>query len=664
MALDLQSELFTALGNVASAGIRNQLGRPPLHPLVVLVREALQNCWDARLDGAPGVRVGIDLWTTTAAQLDLLRNEVLATKPPRLGATALLGDAARPFRVLAISDRGTSGLGGPTRADRVHDATEPHDFVDFLRNVGQPPDKELGGGTYGFGKAAFYKLSESGVICVHTHCRRQGRNESRFIAAAMGDQFVDAEGRRGTGRHWWGRLEDGVVEPVLGDEADTLAAALGLRPFEGEERGTTIAILAPILPERPDDWTMSRLGEAVMWHFWPILLPELNTGRPLMQVELTLQGKVFPLPGVHMLPPLPAFIEAMKALQAHEAGEAVSPLAHIEAIEWKRGRKGLLALIRYPATRRRKLLNPDEFLIGSVTAPLSSHVAFMRSPRLVVRYEAGRPLQSDTFEFAGVFLVDDDADRAFASAEPPTHDNWVPTQVEDKTHQSIVKTCLRRVADAMQAFVDPKPAGPRQGEQVSLGDASALLGELLIGLERRIPVPRKPRVRSAEPVIIEDDDDDDPGPETGTTTGSGHEGTPDGSPAPGPSDRPASPPALPPGKPRLTVRDATLVAVDGAPCLQTMFSVRHGVRSTGSRVTPRFVIRLEDGSIEREGPAGAASPEVLHFIDPDGGSLAPGEGSLDIPLERTGEWGVVVRLLQDAQVEVVLDATATTEATR
>ena len=48
---------------------------------------------------------------------------------------------------------------------------EPRDFVDFVRNIGQPPDKDLGGGSFGYGKAAFYIASRARTILVDTLCR-------------------------------------------------------------------------------------------------------------------------------------------------------------------------------------------------------------------------------------------------------------------------------------------------------------------------------------------------------------------------------------------------------------------------------------------------------------------------------------------------------------
>ena len=87
------------------------------------------------------------------------------------------------LRLLAISDRGTIGLGGPTRADVASGPGVPRDFVDFLRNVGLPPDKPMTGGTYGYGKAAAYIASRARTIVVHTRWPSPDGLESRFMGA-------------------------------------------------------------------------------------------------------------------------------------------------------------------------------------------------------------------------------------------------------------------------------------------------------------------------------------------------------------------------------------------------------------------------------------------------------------------------------------------------
>src|SRR5262249_12805313 len=147
--------------------------------------EAIQNCWDARRPSELGIRVEIGRRRVDAGDLKVIREQILVDPPPGLPLGAELGRAE--LQILYFADFGTSGRGGPTRAD--HPGLE-RDFVDFGRNIGQPPDKDLGGGSYGYGKAAFYLASRARTILVDTLCRSAaGDLQRRFIGCALGESF-------------------------------------------------------------------------------------------------------------------------------------------------------------------------------------------------------------------------------------------------------------------------------------------------------------------------------------------------------------------------------------------------------------------------------------------------------------------------------------------
>src|SRR5262245_26930064 len=113
--LDLQSERFGATGNLVASGALNQLGRPALDPLSILLRETAQNSWDARLSDSETVRYGISGYNLDNGQIDCLRDTVFRRVPESLKLKEILHGRSS-VSVLAIHDRGTSGLGGPTRA--------------------------------------------------------------------------------------------------------------------------------------------------------------------------------------------------------------------------------------------------------------------------------------------------------------------------------------------------------------------------------------------------------------------------------------------------------------------------------------------------------------------------------------------------------------------
>lgn len=646
--LTRDSEPYSPRGNVASEGVRNQLGRPRMDPIGVFVREAVQNCWDAHLPDDPHIEIEIGWRTLNAAQQTALVEHILVDPAPATLMDEQLARADAGISVLWITDRGTSGLGGPTRADAVADAPAgtATDFVDFLRNVGQPPDKERGGGTFGYGKAALFRLSGCGTLLVHTRCTVGERIESRFMGAGLGPQFVEeVAGRkvRYTGRHWWGLAtgdETGLVDPVVGSDADVCANALGLPGFIGDERGTTIVVVDP-LPneERTPAQTMKLMVDALLWNFWPKMLAEPE-GRPAIRFSVVLEGQRLSVPDPREWYPLDGFICALENLEDHHAGRRLRHVGDVVPIlRYRTQQLGLLSLIRFPFTKLTKERRKRAALVGGLERETASHVALMRSPRLIVTYREHVPLMSDTWQYAGVFLADDDFDRAFAGSEPPTHDDWVSAQLDNKTDRSVVKLALERIGKETLRFAHPTASDMKDVRGEGLGPLSAQLGQMLIGLDRE--PERRRRVRPARPAVKPSVDE-----EPTVETASEEKGTSSKTGAPDTDPRPL-------GRPAIRVVDGELVIHQGVGALSTRFRLRHGKRATGTRLSVVATARLEGGGREKEPPEGAETPSVVAWCNPAGEHIEPDdEGGVEGRTE--GEWRVLVSLLDDAAIDVVV----------
>ena len=280
MSVRWWSQPFAPEGSAAAEGIVKQLGRPALDPLTVLVREAAQNSWDAHLpDGV--VEFGVDV-RVLGENVDAWR-QLLLPGPAR-ESDVDLDNALRPESVvLVVSDRNTVGLGGPLRAGERARDQEKADFVQFLRNVGEPSDHEFGGGTYGFGKGIFYRLSRIGAILVDTNTAAGGPAGRRLMGAALGHSWYLGD-RRFTGRHWWGHVAaDDVPDPILAGQADSVATALGLPGFADGRTGTDIVVLAadlgstgsePSARERTAAEAATFIASSILWNLWPKMLPD------------------------------------------------------------------------------------------------------------------------------------------------------------------------------------------------------------------------------------------------------------------------------------------------------------------------------------------------------------------------------------------------------
>ncbi len=270
------SQTVPPLGAITSEGIRKQLGRPRLDRLTVLVRESAQNSWDAADPSrTQPVRYSIDLITLSAERLDAWRR--VAEGAPDAGSLHLreLLDEESP-RLLCVSDRGTTGLGGPTRADEA--VSDDHDYVSFVLNVGVPRDKDIRRRDLRLRKDQPVTASRAHTVMVSTRCRVEcERIESRLVGCARSQRAGIGSGTR-PGRHWWGvPAGDGdAVEPLRDHGADRAARELGLPGFEAKETGTTIAVVAPEFDGRDPEEIAERLVETILFHLWPKMMEVLD----------------------------------------------------------------------------------------------------------------------------------------------------------------------------------------------------------------------------------------------------------------------------------------------------------------------------------------------------------------------------------------------------
>ena len=128
--LSLQSEPYSASGNLAADGFKKLLGTPTLDLLSTVIREALQNSCDAAKKGK-GPTVIIRLRELSEKERDTLENVVLSHSIPDSKSSSRFKELAqRSTRwMLEISDIGTVGLTGPTRADRIPPGCRDTDFA-------------------------------------------------------------------------------------------------------------------------------------------------------------------------------------------------------------------------------------------------------------------------------------------------------------------------------------------------------------------------------------------------------------------------------------------------------------------------------------------------------------------------------------------------------
>jgi hypothetical protein len=469
MKLDLQSEKYAATGNISAGGIRRTLGTPTLDRLQILIRESVQNSWDARRDEGEPVSFTVRIRVLAVEEQQAL-SEIFSDLPSASRTRNAIADSLRKPRlaVLEISDSGTSGLGGPVRADEEPKAGDHPDFVNFFRNVGSARDRELGGGTYGYGKSALFRFSQCGTLVGYTRATAAGRDTTRLIGCSLGEEFEHRRVRY-TGRHWWGRKsDDGIVDPVTGATADSLAASLGLKRRTREDFGTSLLVIDADFDERTSPQAGNAVVECLVWFFWPKLMERPN-GRPAMRFVVEVDGKLISVPEIAQFPPLALFKAAMSNAKTAEAVEV--------RCERPARLLGRLGIVKGPKLPRMRLdTGSDRQLIPDQSAC----IALMRPAELVVKYLATPPIASDMVEYAGVFICDTTVESSFADAEPPAHDDWIADFLE-RPGKVFVNVALRRIQDSAARFANPVSAETTSKDQRSLGAIADSLGDVLLG---------------------------------------------------------------------------------------------------------------------------------------------------------------------------------------
>jgi len=473
--------------------LTGHLGLPAL-----LVREAVQNSWDARDTerGDAPVVFEIDGWDIDTDRLEHLR---------RLLPVDALGGFTREtdsdpgsgllhpkavlqrdnVRLLVISDRNTVGLCGPSRSGsnwepvrngRVLENGQQR-FANFIRNMGRAT-ADIGhgdGGSYGVGKSALWMASECGAILVHTRTTdSSGEPVERFIGSVHGEFFVANE-QQFTGRHFIGTASAGdVVEPLIGSHAAAAASGLPLPSYTHDGApvdGTSIVIVAPRL-HLGWETEMNRLRDAVRWHVWPKRVPgvrDTTTGAD-MEIRIRWNNHPVDLPAPLDDPEIRPYAKTLLdcARNRNSDDENRDVLA-----ECHRPKKVLgTAKFRSAGTQDQNVFHltltdkeldaarPDGFEEGDAIddepavdfeVPWGQMALIRREPLLLVKYEPINGPESAATD-VGVFLSADDpeVEGALIKAEPPAHDDWIHNIVPKDHPRDHRRTLAKRTVEEIR----------------------------------------------------------------------------------------------------------------------------------------------------------------------------------------------------------------------
>ena len=519
-------EFFLDSGNMHGNSATSAIGRPSLESWDLFTRETLQNSWDARDRSSheDGVTFSIDYRRLTGHRSETLRSffgsgtEGLPTLKEFLSTSR-----DTPLPVLLVSDTGTSGLQGPTSAAQHTEGRD--DFVSFVRNIGRRAEKELRGGTYGFGKGVFFNMSDSQTVLIYTRTKDEhGEPVSRFIAMANGNGYT-RNSYEYTGRHWWGVKALGVrnniyANPLTGSDADALARTFQMDSHFTEERptGTTVAVVNPRIDSDEVDEVMETISKALTKWAWPHMVSRSEDMDPI-DFSVTVDGREIPIPDPLKDPLLRPFVRAYRL--AIKEPEHLDPKSFVTEFQKSGPRKWMDIVSNRPVEYLGRLAvqtaqaetNPQATVLDD---GMNHHVALMRGPRMIVNYWQGPRVSAEDC-YAGIFLAAEHLDPLFAASEPPAHDEWNPTTVNLKDARfhrdgkarssNPVRIAMNRLRDSLKNEAVSKVENDSTGDASALSTISSSLGSVMpsgAGSSRRVSRPKPSRLTPPKPAKSHD----------------------------------------------------------------------------------------------------------------------------------------------------------------
>lgn len=204
-------------------------------PIDTFVREGLQNCLDARIDGTPKVCVDIDVIEGESKTfLSLLGNKT--QKNTKWQKTHKVKTR---HKMLVLRDCCTTGLDGelgPALTSK---------FERLVYKIGDGKKEVGAGGSYGLGSTIFSKMG-IGFVVFYTQVRnKQGKVKKRLAVTCIEPKDNAVITGSPNGVAWWGKNDSkGNSAPVTDSRRndDIIKSLLQYHPYAKNETGTTIII--------------------------------------------------------------------------------------------------------------------------------------------------------------------------------------------------------------------------------------------------------------------------------------------------------------------------------------------------------------------------------------------------------------------------------------
>lgn len=234
--------------NQTGASLLRILQNNELPYLDLFIREGLQNSLDAH-NNAKGNHVKVDI------NVGDFKSPSLSKKLD--GITSKLDERyeSDTKKFISIRDSNTFGLTGPMTAEEVKNG-EYGNLISLVYSIAKPQTAEGSGGSWGYGKTAFYRMG-IGLVIYYTRIETSYNSfQSRLVVAMAEDEtsknsiIPSFDNGPKQGMAWWGEeYKPNKTRPITDEnEIDEVLSIFGIEKYQGKETGTTIII--PYIDEK------------------------------------------------------------------------------------------------------------------------------------------------------------------------------------------------------------------------------------------------------------------------------------------------------------------------------------------------------------------------------------------------------------------------------
>ena len=214
-------------------------GISPIEPMLDLfVRESIQNSFDALLPDSNTLREEFDCGSFDSNKLAELFDGITQNLKSKYGNLN---------NYIAVRDYNTTGLTGVITKKEMKN-NDWGKFLNLVRNFGKSQKTTGSGGSYGFGKATFYKIG-IGIVIYYSRILDNGEYKERMMACLVENEtnsnglLYNIQNGNNTGIAWWGNKKNDDIFPITNhNEIMNVLNCFNYKAYEKKETGTAVII--------------------------------------------------------------------------------------------------------------------------------------------------------------------------------------------------------------------------------------------------------------------------------------------------------------------------------------------------------------------------------------------------------------------------------------